>query len=283
MENNKDYIDEKDKKEEHDLNETNSIESNSLDNTSSVNITNEKEGMELIESNIPEVKKLDIEEVNLCKCQCSHNKEQEIETTLAVDSKEDSYEEEEIQNNIKTMDENKNKKNITNFIIILCFLAVISFFISREFINTSKEEQSSAIINQVDSITRDVVEIREVERGKVMNAKEIFANSVDSVVGIQTETNQNVFGQIVNSATSGTGFIISKDGYIVTNYHVIENAHKITVNLYDGKEYDARLVGTEEESDLAVLKIDSEDLKPVVIGDSDSIIVGEDIYTIGHP
>lgn len=116
------------------------------------------------------------------------------------------------------------------------------------------------------------------------SASQIYAENLSSVVTIQTEVVQsNFFQQIVGSA-SGSGFFISEDGYVLTNYHVVEGARKIVVTLSNGKNYEARLVGYEEENDIAVLKIDSEDVfKPVILGDSDKMIVGEDVVAIGNP
>ena len=82
---------------------------------------------------------------------------------------------------------------------------------------------------------------------------------------------------------AGSGFIISQDGYIVTNYHVIDGATAIKVTLNNGETYDAKLVGGEELNDVAVLKIDGiTGLKPVVLGDSDDLVVGETVGTIGN-
>ena len=78
-------------------------------------------------------------------------------------------------------------------------------------------------------------------------------------------------------------FILSADGYILTNYHVVEDSNSITVSLYDGTEYDATLVGCDESNDIAVLKIDAEGLTPVVLGDSDNLNVGDQVVAIGNP
>ena len=117
-----------------------------------------------------------------------------------------------------------------------------------------------------------------------LSASQIYADNLNSVVTIQTEVVQsNFFQQIVGSAT-GSGFFISEDGYVLTNYHVVEGGRKITVTLSNGKSYETRLVGYEEENDIAVLKIDSEDtFKPTILGDSDKMIVGEDVVAIGNP
>lgn len=179
-------------------------------------------------------------------------------------------------------DKNTDKEKVkTNFFPLLIFGIIL--FISFYFLGNIAFENNDININRVVDKKFTNVNIKEIKPGEIMNAKQIYKNNVNSVVGIQTQINENIFGQTVNSAASGTGFIISENGYIVTNYHVIENASEIKVNLYDEKSHIATLIGTEEELDIAVIKIDSEDLMPVVIGDSSNIIVGEDVYTIGHP
>ena len=82
---------------------------------------------------------------------------------------------------------------------------------------------------------------------------------------------------------SGSGIILSSDGYIVTNQHVIANASEISVILNTGKEYTATLIGEDSKSDLAVLKIDANDLTPAILGDSDKVEVGELAVAIGNP
>ena len=128
-----------------------------------------------------------------------------------------------------------------------------------------------------------VVSVSNVTTKEPLTAAQIYATYVGSTVGITTEIDTNVFGQVVQTAASGSGFVISQDGYIVTNYHVIEDASRITVTFVDGKSYDATLVGGDEENDIAVLKIDATGLTPVVIGSSDNLVVGDQVYAIGNP
>ena len=82
---------------------------------------------------------------------------------------------------------------------------------------------------------------------------------------------------------SGSGFILTQDGYILTNYHVVESSDSIKVTTYDGTSYDAQLIGYDESNDIAVLKVDANDLTPVVLGDSDSVSVGDSVVAIGNP
>lgn len=113
---------------------------------------------------------------------------------------------------------------------------------------------------------------------------EIYANYVNSTVGITVDiVTTNVFGQTVTGAAAGSGFVITEDGYIVTNYHVISGANAITVTFADGTSYPASLVGGEESNDVAVIKINATGLTPVVVGDSDEMRVGESVAAIGNP
>lgn len=105
-----------------------------------------------------------------------------------------------------------------------------------------------------------------------------------SVVEITTSSVQtgSFFGDYVTTG-AGSGVIISKDGYIATNNHVIDGASDIKVTLKSGKEYKAELIGTDEKTDIAVLKIDADNLSPAVYGDSTKLAVGETIVVIGNP
>ncbi|MBQ4375876.1 MAG: trypsin-like peptidase domain-containing protein, partial [Erysipelotrichales bacterium] len=106
----------------------------------------------------------------------------------------------------------------------------------------------------------------------------------DSVVQISTESviTGGFFGNYVQSG-AGSGVILTADGYIVTNHHVIANATKITVILNNNQSYDATLIGSDETNDLAVLKINETGLKPAVMGDSDTLAAGQSVAVIGNP
>src|SRR6059036_1661181 len=83
--------------------------------------------------------------------------------------------------------------------------------------------------------------------------------------------------------SEGSGFIVRPDGYIFTNFHVVEGADKIDVRLQDGREFPARVTGTDEKTDIAVIKIDAKDLPVVQMGDSDAVRVGQFAFAIGAP
>ena len=128
-----------------------------------------------------------------------------------------------------------------------------------------------------------VIDIDKIDTSKVLTPAEVYAANVNSTVGITTSITTNYWGFQSTSAASGSGFIISSDGYILTNHHVIEDSDSITVALYNGEEYEAELIGYDESNDIAVLKIEAEDLVPVVLGDSDNLNVGDTVLAIGNP
>ena len=127
------------------------------------------------------------------------------------------------------------------------------------------------------------IEVVSIDSSKLMTAAEVYAANVNSTVGITTSITTNYFGFQTTSAASGSGFIVTNDGYILTNYHVIEDSSSITVSLYDGNSYNAALIGYDESNDIAVLKIEAENLTPVVLGDSDQLNVGDSVVAIGNP
>lgn len=101
-------------------------------------------------------------------------------------------------------------------------------------------------------------------------------------IGI-TATTTDFFGQDQTQTGSGSGIIISTDGYIVTNFHVVDGSEAITVKLNDGKSYTAKLIGKDAQTDLAVIKIDAKNLKAAVYGDSSKLEVGDTALAIGNP
>ena len=112
----------------------------------------------------------------------------------------------------------------------------------------------------------------------------IVEKCADSVVEINIETQGTIYGHYTYTAEgNGSGVIISNDGYIVTNNHVIDGANKISVTLRDGTNYDATLVGKDSKTDIAIIKIDAKNLKAATIGNSDALVVGEIAVAVGNP
>ncbi len=118
-----------------------------------------------------------------------------------------------------------------------------------------------------------------------VSTSDIVKKTANSVVEIATEgTKTGTFARQYVTKGAGSGVIISEDGYIVTNHHVIEGANKITVTLRDGTtSYDAKVIGTDEDNDIALLKIDASGLTAAVFGNSSNLVVGDYVVAIGNP
>lgn len=120
---------------------------------------------------------------------------------------------------------------------------------------------------------------------KTLTPSQVYKMNVGAVCGIATQVTTNVWGMESTDSCSGSGFLLTEDGYVVTNNHVVADANdgSIVVQLYSGEEYPAMIVGTDSMNDVALLKIDAQGLQAVTIGDSDEIEVGEIVEAIGNP
>lgn len=137
---------------------------------------------------------------------------------------------------------------------------------------------------QQSNRTAATVSVKKVDGQTLMSPAEVYASTVNSVVSINcSAVSTNIFGQQTESASSGSGFIYTADGYIVTNQHVVANASSINVTLYNGDTYPATLVGSDSDYDVAVLKIDAKDLPAVTLGSSTDVNVGDTVMAIGNP
>ena len=116
-----------------------------------------------------------------------------------------------------------------------------------------------------------------------LTAGQVYAQNVHSVVLIESTIVSSVYGQTATGVASGSGFILSEDGYVVTNYHVVEGTSSVNVVLYDGKTHPAQLVGYDSTNDIALLKVEATGLDPVTLGSSDDLIVGDQVVAIGNP
>ncbi len=113
---------------------------------------------------------------------------------------------------------------------------------------------------------------------------EVVKKCADSVVEITIQTQSTIYGYYTYTQEgNGSGVIISPDGYILTNNHVISGANSIQVTLRNGTQYDATLVGKDSKTDVAIIKIDAKDLTAAIIGDSSQLVVGELAIAIGNP
>ena len=147
--------------------------------------------------------------------------------------------------------------------------------------NSSSTTDGSLVIHKVEA---ENVKSDESENLVDKSTSEITSEVADSVVEITTEvmTTSNFYGQYVATG-AGSGVIISEDGYIITNNHVIEGASSITVTLRNSETYPAKLVGKDADLDIALIKIDESGLKVAVFGDSEKLQVGDKAVAIGNP
>lgn len=117
-----------------------------------------------------------------------------------------------------------------------------------------------------------------------LSLADLYEENVVSTVGITISGRTNSrYGYGYTYQASGSGFIITEDGYILTNYHVIEKSDTVTVATYDDQTYEAEIIGYDETNDIAVLKISAENLRPVTLGNSDKLRVGDSVFAIGNP
>lgn len=182
-------------------------------------------------------------------------------------------------NKIEVYSEKKSSNAVKVLLIVLgvVMVSVISsvgtFFVLIGVL--SGGESGSNITYKVESVENPVVAVANI--------------GLPSVVGIKIDYfEQNFFGQLDETYSEGSGIVYTSDGYIITNNHVIEEAADsssatITVTLYDGTEYEAKIIGRDETTDLALIKIDAKDLKAAKFGDSSEISVGELAVAIGNP
>ena len=133
------------------------------------------------------------------------------------------------------------------------------------------------------------IEISEASSSDSLDAEEqnnisVYRKNISSVVNITSKAvTFDFFYGLVPEEGQGSGFIIDKEGHILTNYHVIADARQIEVTLHNRKKYKATIVGTDRSHDLAVVQIKTPDLTPMVLGDSGNLQVGQKVYAIGNP
>lgn len=190
----------------------------------------------------------------------------------------------------------KEKKGITGgkivAIALICsllggLLGAGGMFLGNKLLNigSSSNQTSNSNISNILVGNREnaVIDTNAIDTGKLLTQAEVYAANVNSTVGITTSITTNYWGYQSTSAASGSGFVFSDNGYILTNFHVVEDSDSITVTMYDGTSYDAALIGYDESNDVAVLKIEATNLTPVVLGDSDKVNIGDNVIAIGNP
>lgn len=186
----------------------------------------------------------------------------------------------------------KNKFSAKKYVAIAVAAAIINmaalggifgagyYFGQSKTANVSKNETIANMNNETQGVEQTV------QTGPELSTVEISKKVGPAVVGItsQIESGMSIFGTTTVSEGTGSGIIISEDGYVITNNHVVEGASKVTVTLNTGSEYDAKIIGTDDKTDLAVIKFEpSETLTVAELGDSTQVQVGEKAVAIGNP
>ena len=189
---------------------------------------------------------------------------------------------------------NKKRRKGMHPLLTMACCAVIStacglgggWFAVTHIGNTSTADTPTTITYDTNSTGTSQPTSANISTDGTMTISEVAAKASPTAVEILTETTQTGYGMFGGSYTAqaaGSGVIISTDGYIITNNHVVEDAQSIKVTTYDGKEYDATLVGTDSKSDIAVIKIEADNLIAATIGDSSKIAAGDTAVVIGNP
>ena len=119
--------------------------------------------------------------------------------------------------------------------------------------------------------------------GDVLTPAQVYARNVASVVGITCDSTAVIGGQSIQTTVTGSGFLLSEDGYVVTNYHVVAEAATITVVTQDAETHEAALVGRDTTADMALLKVEGEHFQPVTLGSSTELAIGDMVVAIGNP
>ena len=171
---------------------------------------------------------------------------------------------------------------VNNGIVIGGVLATIGIvFGIFVLLNSMPEAQDGELIVSNGNHLETVGEITSIEKASNFSLTEIFERTEESVVQVNIRSDK----AINNRGNIGSGLVYKDDGYIITNHHVVDNAERVTITFLDGESYIAKIIGTDADLDIAVLKVEigSTYLQPIPIGDSSHLKVGEPIAAIGNP
>ena len=175
----------------------------------------------------------------------------------------------------------KNPTRAVAWLTALCIVCSALFGVGGVFVGSLLFGGNNTVLpnkNTVNYNTGEIMTPKDSD-GTVVTAVQIAA---DSVVEITTEQVAFYFGEYISSG-AGSGVIIDSDGYIITCAHVVDGADSITVKLSNGDSHEAKLIGSDTQTDIAVIKIEASGLVAASIGDSDKVVVGETAIAIGNP
>ena len=167
---------------------------------------------------------------------------------------------------------------------------ITAYLVNKNWKNRT-EAMTSGLISQIAGLQEQLDSIETVTGhavpipadGSAMMPSQLYAACVDSVVSISSSVSSGGLYGSGQGSSSGSGFILTEDGYVVTNYHVVEGASSVKVILHDDTEYDAEIVGYDATNDIAVLNVEAEDLPAVTLGSSAALNIGDMVAAIGNP
>lgn len=209
-------------------------------------------------------------------------------TDNEVDNKFDSLINDDVKEKKNLKKEHKSNKKRRNAAFALIVVAMMTTSTCLGFVGGVVANKYLAT-NKADGVTSTEIPVASTSSGDSteMNVSTVVKAVQSSVVSIEcqseSEANRYSFGESATTTSAGSGVIITSDGYIATNNHVVEGASKITVTTADSKSYTAKLVGRDEQTDIAVLKIEATGLKNATLGKSSSLEVGDEVVAIGNP
>ena len=178
----------------------------------------------------------------------------------------------------------KRRKPSAVVIILAVLMAIIMAFVLLVIINGKGWLLNLISGDDYMHFTLPIAEVPDSERLLVDESGRYTAEGLAEAVSpsvVTLEMYKEAYGLVPFS--QGSGIVMTSDGYIVTNAHVVEGAEKIKAILYDGTEYSAKVIGTDAATDIAVIKVAAADLKPAVFGDSTALHIGEEVVAIGSP
>lgn len=163
----------------------------------------------------------------------------------------------------------------------------ISVAVMNSYWSSQNENMLANFQQRLDVVQQELDRYQEGSYSYVISTdgltpSQIYTKNIQSVVAINCVSQATSMGQVYQVNSAGSGFVLTYDGYVVTNHHVVDGATTIQVAFYDGRSMEATLVGSDATNDIALLKVETTGLKPVTIGSSSKLQVGEQVVAIGN-